>query len=198
MTDDEHGLQQQIRACRLCAGRFAATATAHRPAPVVWFAAGARILIAAQAPGIRAHHAARPFADRSGERLRDWLGLDEARFYDRARVAILPASFCFPGYNAQGHDLPPPPVCAATWAARARAEVGPVRLRVLVGGYAHRLHLGLRGPVAGNVRDWRAHAPGTFVLPHPSWRNNAWLAANPWFADEVLPALRGAVAAALA
>lgn len=184
-----------IRACRLCAARFAATATAHAPRPVPWFAPGARILIAAQAPGMRVHLAGRPFADRSGVRLRDWLGVSEAEFYDPRLFAILPAAFCFPGYDRRGADLPPPPICARTWGARARGFVGPVDLVLAVGAHAHRLHLGLRAPVSAVVRDWRAHWPAALPLPHPSWRNTGWLRRNPWFERDVLPVLRERVRA---
>ena len=128
-------LVHEIEACRLCAARFAATATAHHPRPLVWFRPGARILIAGQAPGMRVHVAGRPFADRSGDRLRDWMGVDEATFYDRERMAIVPMAFCFPGYDGQGADLPPPPICARTWRARVMAELAP-RLILLVGGHA--------------------------------------------------------------
>lgn len=190
-------LRTEIAACRLCADRFAATATRHAPNPVIWFRPGARLLIASQAPGLRVHRANTPFWDRSGARLRDWLGLDETTFYDRDLVAILPSAFCFPGYSASGSDLPPPPVCWETWHDRALAHIGPVRLRVIVGGYAHRRHLGVRTGVTETVRNWRAHAPDTFVLPHPSWRNNAWLAKHPWFEAELLPALRARVREAL-
>lgn len=191
-------LADQIRACRLCADRFRATATGHTPNPVVWFRPGARILIAGQAPGMRVHQSNVPFNDRSGDRLRDWMGVTEAQFYDRARVAILPSAFCFPGYDAKGSDLAPPPVCARTWHGAALAEIGPVPLRLLVGGYAHRLLLGGRADVTDRVRGWRAHAPETFVLPHPSWRNTGWLKRNPWFAAELIPALRARVAEVLA
>jgi uracil-DNA glycosylase len=190
-------LADRIRACRLCADRFAATATGHAPNPVVWFAAGARILIISQAPGLRVHQSNTPFWDRSGGRLRDWMGIDEAAFYDRARVAILPSSFCFPGYDAAGSDLPPPPVCARTWHPAALAQIGQVPLRLLVGGHAHRRYLPGRLGVTETVRGWRDHAPGTFALPHPSWRNTGWLKRNPWFETEVLPALRARVAQVL-
>ncbi|MFM7446497.1 MAG: uracil-DNA glycosylase family protein, partial [Tabrizicola sp.] len=106
-------LADDIRACRLCADRFAATATAHCPRPVVWFRPGARILVAGQAPGARVHASGQPFTDRSGDRLRDWMGVSQAEFYDLSRMAIVPMAFCFPGYDAKGADLPPPPVCAA-------------------------------------------------------------------------------------
>lgn len=187
----------RIRACRLCAPRFAATATAHAPRPVVWFRPGARILIAGQAPGARVHASGRPFTDPSGDRLRDWLGMDEPTFYDRDQVAILPMAFCFPGYDAKGADLPPPPLCAATWRDQVTECLGEVRLTVLVGGHAHRWHLKTRAGVTETVRGWRAHAPQLFPLPHPSWRNTGWLKRNPWFADDLLPDLRQSVAKAL-
>ena len=188
MTD----LGSEIAACRLCADRFAATTTAHAPRPIVWFRPGARLLIAGQAPGARVHASGRPFSDPSGDRLRDWLGLDQDTFYDLTRVAIVPMAFCFPGYDAKGSDLAPPPICAATWRARVMAELPDMRLTVLVGGAAMRWHLGARN-VTATVAAWRDHAPAVFPLPHPSWRNTGWLKANSWFATDVIPALRDAV-----
>ncbi|AXC49801.1 uracil-DNA glycosylase family protein [Paracoccus suum] len=185
----------QIEACRLCATRFAGTATRHAPRPVVWFAPGAPILLVGQAPGLRVHEAGRPFADASGKRLREWMGVDEAAFYDRARFAIVPMAFCFPGYNAQGSDLPPPPICAATWRPQVLDLLRP-QLTLLIGGHAQRWHLGAaatRGGVGATVARWREHAPAIFPLPHPSWRNTGWLKRNPWFEAEVVPALRAAV-----
>ena len=134
MTD----IRPELSQCTLCADRFAATATGHRPNPVVWFQPGARLLIASQAPGLKVHEANTPFWDASGKRLRDWLGVDETTFYDRSRVAIIPMAFCFPGYDAKGSDLPPPPICAKTWRARALHTVPDVRLTVLIGAYAMR------------------------------------------------------------
>lgn len=193
-------LAGMIRGCRLCADRFAATATAHAPRPVVWFRPTARLLIAGQAPGVRVHASGRPFTDPSGDRLRDWLGMTAPEFYDLTRVAIVPMAFCFPGQDAKGADLPPPAICAQTWAAPVRAALPQVRLTVLAGGSAQRWHLGpgARGAsVSATVAAWRDHAPRVFPLPHPSWRNNRWLNANPWFAADLLPALRAAVRAVL-
>ena len=186
-------LLQDIHACRLCADRFAQTDTAHRPRPVAWFDARARVLIAGQAPGMRVHDTGVPFNDASGDRLRDWLGLDRAVFYDRDQVAIVPMAFCFPGYDAKGGDLPPPKICGQTWHAKVMDTLSNVRLRILVGGYAHAYHLGGRQSVTDRVRAWRDHAPGVFPLPHPSWRNTAWLRRNPWFEAEVLPELRNQI-----
>jgi uracil-DNA glycosylase len=186
-------LPDRIAACRLCAERFAATATAHAPRPVAWFRPGARILIAGQAPGLRVHQAGRPFADPSGDRLRGWMGLSSTEFYDRDRIAIAPMAFCFPGYDARGSDLPPPPICAATWRAEVMAHIGPMALTLLVGGAAQGWHLPGRASVTDRVAGWRDHAPAVFPLPHPSWRNTAWLKRNPWFEAELLPVLRARV-----
>ena len=185
-------LTDQISDCRLCAGRFAVTATAHAPRPVVWFRPGARLLIVGQAPGARVHASGKPFDDPSGQRLRDWMGIPPETFYDRDRIAIVPMAFCFPGYNAKGADLPPPPICAQTWRAQVMAQLNP-RLTLLVGGHAQRWHLGSKGSVADTVAGWRDHAPAVFPLPHPSWRNTGWLKRNGWFADDLLPALRARV-----
>jgi uracil-DNA glycosylase len=186
-------IRDELRACRLCGPRFAATATAHRPNPVVWFGAGAKVLIASQAPGLRVHEANTPFWDASGKRLRCWLGMDEATFYDRDKVAISPMGFCFPGYDAKGSDLPPPAICARTWRAGALSMLGEVRLTVLIGGHAMRYHLPGFTKVTDAVAGWRDHPDGVFALPHPSWRNTGWLKKNPWFEAEVLPRLKIAV-----
>ena len=186
-------LHDDIKNCRICAERFGATHTGHEPRPVVWFSGTARLLIAGQAPGIKVYNSGRPFTDPSGDRLRDWLGLDEAAFYDRERVAIVPMAFCFPGYDAKGSDLPPPKICGDTWHDRVMTGLPDVRLRVLVGANAQRYHLGVKTGVTDTVKAWRDHEPDTFVLPHPSWRNTGWLKKNPWFEEEVLPALRSRV-----
>lgn len=189
-------LLQDIRACRLCAERFAATETAHEPRPVLRAAPTARLLIAGQAPGMRVHHSGRPFTDPSGDRLRDWLGIDAETFYDETRVAIVPMAFCFPGYR-KGSDLPPPPLCARTWRDQVMAALPGVRLSVPVGGYAQKWHLGVKGGVTETVTNWRDFSPAALPLPHPSWRNTAWLKRNPWFEAELLPVLRARVAEVL-
>jgi uracil-DNA glycosylase len=197
MMADDTILAADIRACRLCAGRFAATASAHEPRPVTWFRPQARLLIAGQAPGARVHQSGVPFSDPSGERLRDWMGISADQFYDRDRIAIVPMAFCFPGYSPKGADLPPPPLCAQTWRAQVMASLPALRLRLLVGGAAIRWHLG-QGNVTQAVQNWREPAQhGIFPLPHPSWRNTGWLKRNPWFAKDLLPALRAQVAAVI-
>ena len=194
---DPTDLTTNIRACTLCLDRFAATATAHVPRPVVWFSPQARLLVAGQAPGARVHASGRPFDDASGDRLRDWMGVSRDQFYDLDRVAVLPMAFCFPGYDAKGSDLSPPVICAQTWRARVLAQMPQVKLRLIVGGAAMRWHLGPR-PVAQTVAEWCHHAPaGNFPLPHPSWRNTGWLRRNPWFETDLVPHLRRAVARVL-
>ena len=164
---------------------------------MVWFRPGARLLIAGQAPGARVHASGRPFDDPSGDRLRDWLGLAPAQFYDQSQVAIVPMAFCFPGYDAKGSDLPPPALCRATWHDAVMQALPGLRLRVIVGGHAHRYHLNTRASVTETVTRWRDFLPGAIPLPHPSWRNTAWLRRNPWFETDLLPVLRARVSEAL-
>ena len=189
-------LAEDIQACRACETRFRATATAHEPRPVTWFRPEARILISGQAPGLRVHRSGRPFTDPSGDRLRAWMGVDEATFYDQSRIAIVPMAFCFPGYNEKGADLPPPTQCAARWRQRVLDALPQVALTLLVGGAAQRWHLG-KGRVTETVAAWREHGPEIIPLPHPSWRNNAWLAQHHWFEAELLPVLRRRIQALL-
>lgn len=151
-------------------------------------------MIAGQAPGMRVQQSGKPFDDKSGDRLRDWLGLDRDAFYDRRLVSFLPTAFCFPGYDAKGSDLPPPPICWETWHTDVMAHIGPPRLRIIIGQYAIARHLNRKGPLSQIIADWNSFPNGTFVLPHPSWRNSGWLRKNPVFEAEVLPALRVAVA----
>ncbi|MEL6408975.1 MAG: uracil-DNA glycosylase family protein [Pseudomonadota bacterium] len=183
-------LRQEISDCRLCAERFAQTHTAHRPRPVVWFQPDARILIAGQAPGIRVHESGKPFDDHSGVRLRQWLGMSDDEFYDRSRVAIIPMAFCFPGYDAKGSDLPPPKLCGSTWHDQVMRDLPDLRLSIIIGGYSQKYHMGAKTGVTETVRGWRDHAPHVFPLPHPSWRNTAWLKKNPWFEAELMPDLQ--------
>ncbi len=199
MTCASPSLISEIHACRLCADRFAQTASAHSPRPVLWVSPTAkpRILIAGQAPGARVHESGRPFTDPSGARLRDWLQMDEATFYDTGKLAIAPMAFCFPGYNASGSDLPPPALCAKTWRVPVMKMLGDVPLTLLIGGYAMKWHLGGARTVTQTVMQWQGHAPTVFPLPHPSWRNTGWLKKNPWFASELLPALRARVSEVL-
>ena len=183
----------ELPKCDICKDRFANSATAHSPRPILWFEPSAKILIAGQAPGARVHKSGVPFSDPSGDRLRDWTGLSEMQFYKKADVAIVPMAFCFPGYNAKGADLPPPTTCAKTWRRSVLETLQDIRLTILVGGYAQKWHLDKQKSVAETVKDWREYAPDVFPLPHPSWRNTGWLKKNFWFEEELVPALRSQV-----
>lgn len=157
-----------------------------------------RILIAGQAPGSRVHQSGIPFDDASGNRLRDWLGVDRETFYDPQKFAILPMGFCYPGKGTSG-DLPPRPECADSWRERLLAELKSVALMLVIGQYALAYHLGNpAASVTEQVMAWRASWPRVIPLPHPSPRNNRWLARNPWFEAELLPGLRQRVAEVLA
>lgn len=193
-SPEVRAFEAEVRGCRACADAFAATVTAHAPRPVARLSSTARVLVCGQAPGARVHDSGVFFDDRSGDRLREWMGVSRDAFYDRTRVAILPMAACFPGYDAKGSDLPPPRRCAELWRARAMALMPQVQLTLLIGGYAQAWHLGGRTGVTERVRAWRETWPAALCLPHPSWRNTAWLKKNPWFEAEVLPRLRARVA----
>jgi len=186
-------LVKEIRACRICEDFLPLG-----PRPVIQVAQGARLLIVGQAPGRRVHESGVPFDDASGDRLRSWLGVTPEVFYDPGLVAIVPMGFCFPGTGPSG-DLPPRPECAPQWRTALLSELVAVRLTLVIGQYALRWHLPEAGSsVTEAVRDWRTVWPDVVPLPHPSPRNNRWLTANPWFADELLPELRTRVRALLA
>ena len=181
------------RACTVCAPHLPLG-----PRPIHQLHADARVLVTSQAPGTRAHLSGIPFEDASGERLREWLGLDKARFYDPTRLAILPMGLCYPGRLPGGGDAPPRPECAPLWHPRIMPRLTGLRLRLLVGGYAVRAVLGRRMPLAERVARYAETLPAVFPLPHPSWRTLVWAKRNPWFEAEVIPALRREVARALA
>lgn len=184
-------LLAEVRACRVCAAHLPLG-----PRPVLRASATARLLIIGQAPGTRVHATGIPWNDRSGDRLRDWLGLDRARFYDERRIAIVPMGFCYPGVDRHGGDLPPRPECAPLWHARLRVHMPAVALTLLVGSHAQRFYLGARRrrTMTDTVRAWRDCLPDFVPLPHPSWRNTGWLKRNPWFETDLLPFLRAAAA----
>ena len=190
-------LLDEIRACRICRDSPAGKPLPHEPRPVLRPSATARLCICSQAPGTRVHASGTPFTDPSGDRLRAWLDVSSAEFYDISRVAIVPMGFCFPGHDAAGGDLAPRQECALTWHARLFAVMPQLELVLLVGSYAQRWHLGQPSSagMTQTVQNWRTllrarTLPRYLPLPHPSWRNNAWLMANPWFEHELLPALR--------
>jgi uracil-DNA glycosylase len=189
---DEAALHAEIAACRVCAASLPAG-----PRPIVQFAAGAPILIIGQAPGSRVHATGVPWADDSGDRLRDWTGLSREEFYDPHKVALMPMGFCYPGKGKSG-DLPPRPECAPLWHHRILALLPSDRLTLLVGAYAQAAYLpkGKRS-MTDSVRAFADFGSELFPLPHPAWRSVIWARRNPWFEADVLPALRQAVRARL-
>ena len=193
MSGELEHLLREIRACRICEKHLPLG-----PNPVLRAGADARFLIVSQAPGIRVHATGIPWNDASGRRLRDWLQMDAATFYDEQRVAIVPMGFCYPGKAGSG-DAPPRPECRATWHPRLLPLLPKVHLTLLVGQYAQAYVLGARRkPTLGEtVRAWRDYLPAHLPLPHPSPRNVGWFKANPWFEAEVLPVLRKRVHALL-
>lgn len=178
-------LLDEVRACTLCAASLP-----EGPRPILQLHPDARLLIASQAPGRRAHASGIPFDDASGDRLRDWLGIGKDVFYDERRVAILPMGFCYPGKGGSG-DLPPRRECAPAWREPLLALMPGLEVSLVIGAYAQAWHLpGPRSSLTDTVRRWRDFGPALWPLPHPSPLNNVWLRRNPWFEDEVLPLLR--------
>jgi uracil-DNA glycosylase len=200
MTAQEAALRRlvaEIRACRRCVEAPEGKPLPHAPRPVLRANTTARLAVCSQAPGTKVYQSGIPFSDRSGDRLREWMGVTKEEFYDGARVAIVPMGFCFPGQDAKGADLPPRRECAPLWHRNLFAALPQIEVVLAVGSYAQEWHLGdAAGPsLQETMRDWRKHLrrktrPRIFPLPHPSWRNNAWLKQNDWFEAELLPVLR--------
>lgn len=187
MTEEPlDSLLADIRGCRICADDLPLG-----PNPVIRASGHARILIVGQAPGRKVHETSIPFNDPSGDRLRDWMGIDRGIFYDESRINIVPMGFCFPGTGKSG-DLPPRPECAITWRDRLMAEMGKVELTLIIGQYATNWHLGKnrKKTLTETVKNWRDYWPSAIVLPHPSPRNNIWLKRNDWFEEDALPHLK--------
>ena len=185
---------REARACRLCERHLPLG-----PKPVFLAGRAARLLVVGQAPGRRVHESGIPWNDASGDQLRAWLAMDRGAFYDATRVAIVPSGLCYPG-TVNGADLAPRPECAPLWQPRFRAALPGVRLTLLVGRYAqnHYLSLTKKSSLSGAVRAYDEYLPDYFPLPHPSWRNRQWLKKNPWFENEVIPALKERVKACIA
>jgi uracil-DNA glycosylase len=179
-------LLAEVRACRACEADLPLG-----PRPVLQAHASARVLVVGQAPGRRVHETGIPWDDASGRRLRDWMGVDEAAFYDATRIAIIPMAYCYPGRGASG-DLPPRRECAELWLSHLLARLPRIELTLLIGHHAQRHFLGpQRKPtLADTVSTWRDYAPRYLPLPHPSPRNQPWLARHPWFERDVLGTLR--------
>ncbi|MGN6653639.1 uracil-DNA glycosylase family protein [Trinickia sp.] len=186
-------LLTEIRACRACEAHLP-----HGPRPVLQVGREARVLIIGQAPGARVHASGIPWDDKSGQRLRDWMGMGPERFYDPDCVALVPMGYCYPGRGPSG-DLPPRRECAELWLERVLAEMPHIELTLLVGAYAQQRFLGAerRASLTETVAAWREYGPSRVPLPHPSPRNQGWFKHHPWFERELLPVLKARVADAL-
>lgn len=177
----------EARACIVCKDKLA-----HLPRPVLQCGSGASILIAGQAPGRKVQETGVPFDDASGDRLRQWMGIDKSVFYDAQKIAILPMGFCYPGTGKSG-DLPPRPECAPLWRRPILERLSNIKLTLVIGQYAIAWHMRevKKQPLTETVRGWRNHiGSGILPLPHPSPRNNIWMAKNAWFEDDILPTLK--------
>ena len=182
-------LAQEIRACTLCSAYLPLG-----PRPIIQVSNSAQILIVGQAPGSRVHETGIPFDDPSGNRLREWMGIDKSVFYDELKLAIVPMGFCFPGTGKSG-DLPPRLECAETWRKKLLNELPQISLTLVIGQYAQAWHLGqlVKENLTETVKAWKEFGPEIIPLPHPSPRNNIWLKKNPWFVQEVLPRLQSEI-----
>lgn len=193
MSDNDFAsLLTEIRGCEICASDLPLG-----PRPVLRMTETARIAIIGQAPGTRVHESGIPWDDRSGARLREWLALDAKTFYDETRVAIMPMGFCYPGVDKNGGDKPPRKECAPEWHTVLWPHLGEVEITLLVGAYAQKYYLGktAKKTMTATVAAWREYQPKFLPMPHPSWRNTAWLRKNPWFEEALLPPLRDRIRA---
>lgn len=178
-------LLSEVRACNICESDLKDGVR-----PVLQVDPQARILIVGQAPGSKVHASGIPFDDPSGDRLRDWMGIDREIFYDPQKLGILPMGFCYPGKGKSG-DLPPRPVCAETWRNKLLSSMPNIQLTLVIGQYAHAWHLdSVEKNLTETVKNWAAYGEKIIPLPHPSPRNNIWLKKNDWFEAEVLPSLK--------
>ncbi|MCH2488034.1 MAG: uracil-DNA glycosylase family protein [Erythrobacter sp.] len=186
-------LAERIAACQVCAAHLP-----HGVRPVASFSPTARLLIIGQAPGSKVHLSGIPWDDKSGDRLREWTGLDRATMYDASQVALVPMGFCYPG-KASGGDKPPRRECAPLWHEEVLNMLPEDRLTLLVGTYAqaHYLPEARKLSMTERVLRFTEFLPRFFPLPHPAWRSTIWMRQNPWFETEVLPILRERVAAPL-
>lgn len=190
--NDFNQLLTEVKSCKICEPDLKDGVR-----PVLQVDPKARVLIAGQAPGSKVHATGIPFNDPSGDRLREWMGIDKDTFYNPERIAILPMAFCYPGKGKSG-DLPPRPICAETWRQTLLDTMSNIQLILVIGQYAQVWHLDKSEKnLTQTVRNWESYGKGILPLPHPSPRNNIWLKKNDWFVRDVLPSLKSRVQEAL-
>ncbi len=180
---------REARQCTVCADTLPLGAR-----PLLAGCATSRILIIGQAPGAAAHETNVPWNDRSGVRLRTWLGVSDTEFYDASLIALVPMGFCYPGKRAGG-DAQPRPECAPLWHARIFDVLAAIKLTIYVGRFACERYLPRYAGLTDAVRAYERLLPRRIALPHPSPRNNIWLKQSPWFENDALPKLRRRVRA---
>tara|TARA_R110000787_G_scaffold65584_9_gene147634 strand:+ start:29456 stop:30073 length:618 start_codon:yes stop_codon:yes gene_type:complete len=183
-------LLNDVRQCKLCQNDLPLGVN-----PVLQISPSAKVLIAGQAPGLKVHQSGIPFDDKSGERLRAWLGVNATRFYSNNFFAILPMAFCYPGKGKSG-DLAPRPECAGQWREKILQQLSQVELIIAIGAYAQDWHLteNKKNTLTETVKNWQQYylnyTPAIIPIPHPSPRNNIWLKRNPWFEKDLVPTLQ--------
>lgn len=154
----------------------------------------AKILIIGQAPGKKVEETLIPFNDKSGETLREWLGIDKDTFYSES-IAILPMDFYYPGKGKTG-DLPPRSFIAKEYHSELLAKMPGIELTILIGRYSMEYYLKdrMERNLTETVRNFNKYLPEFFPIVHPSPLNGRWLAKNPWFKLEVIPCLQDNIA----
>lgn len=179
-------LLDRITSCQVCKSFFD-----HSPRPVVSFNSNSKIAIIGQAPGRIVQNSGVPWDDNSGDNLRSWLGVTKDQFYNAQSFALVPMGFCYPGSGKSG-DLPPRKECAPLWHQEIITSFKNLKLVLLVGSYAQDYYLPdfKKETLTKRVKDYEQFLPKYFALPHPSPRNNIWMAKNPWFAKQTLPQLK--------
>jgi uracil-DNA glycosylase len=153
-----------------------------------------KIALVGQAPGSKVHQSGVPWDDKSGDRLRAWLGVSSAEFYKETLFALVPMGFCYPGKGKTG-DLPPRKECAPTWHPPLFEAMPKLELTLLIGSYAQAYYLGSRckPTLTETVQHFEEYLPEFLPLPHPSPRNNIWLKKNEWFDAQLLPVVQSRI-----
>ncbi|TPH09646.1 uracil-DNA glycosylase family protein [Haemophilus haemolyticus] len=150
----------------------------------------ARINIVGQAPGLKAEQTRLYWNDKSGDRLRDWLGVDYDYFYNSGMFAVLPMDFYYPGKGKSG-DLPPRSGFAEKWHPQILENLPNIQLTLLIGQYAQKFYLSdNKNNVTETVKNYQKFLPHFIPLVHPSPRNQFWIDRNPWFGEKVIPDLQ--------
>ncbi|NQX92763.1 MAG: uracil-DNA glycosylase family protein [Flavobacteriales bacterium] len=182
-------LLSEIKKCTICLPHLE-----HGVNPVMASSPKSKVAIIGQAPGRIVHNTGIPWDDKSGVRLREWLNVSEAQFYNPELFAILPMGFCYPGKGKSG-DLPPRKECAPQWHQKVMDQLPNLELILLIGTYAQQYYPedSVKRTLTDTVKNYEEYLPKYFPLPHPSPRNNIWLAKNEWFSNSLIPSLQNAI-----